>query len=106
MQTEIDQITGLPIFDVQIDGNHKYEEGKTEIDVYPVYRNASGLLATSTLQTVYSIEIPSDGYSNDIWCATDEPPVPSLPEHIVAAYKDAVKTATDRYFSEHGNDPR
>lgn len=106
MQTEIDPKTSLPIFDVQIDGNHKYDEGKTEIDLYPVYRNASGLLAVSTLQTVHSVEIPSDGYSDDIWCATDEALVPTLPEHIVAAYNDAVKTATDRYFAEHGNDPR
>lgn len=105
MQTEIDPKTSLPIFDVQIDGNHQYDEGKTEIDLYPVHRNASGLLETDTYQTAFSVELPSAGYSDDIWCATDET-LPVLPAHIVAAYNDAVNTATDRYFAEHGNDPR
>lgn len=106
MQTTLDKNTALPIFDVQIDGNHKYDEGKTQIDVYPVHVNASGLIETDTRQPVVSVEIPSEGFADDTWRGTDETGEHDLPEHIVATYNDAVKRATDIYFAEHGNDPR
>lgn len=82
-------------FDVQIDGNHQYEEGITEIDVYPVSIDGDGYRTTDTTETLSSTEIPSNGYTNDKWydvpSAFDE--IRELPEHVVKATEMAVAVA-------------
>jgi hypothetical protein len=82
-------------FDVQIDGNHQYDEGITEIDVYPVSIDADGNRTTDTLTTLASTEIPSNGYADDKWYD-----VPSaftelreLPSHIVEPAGMAIAVA-------------
>jgi hypothetical protein len=82
-------------FDVQIDGNHKFEEGITQICVYPVSTDGEGFRETDTLESLVSVEVPSEGYSDDCWydvpSAMDE--VRKLPEHIVKATQNAVADA-------------
>jgi hypothetical protein len=82
-------------YDVQVDGNHQYEEGITEIDVYPVSIDANGHRTTDTLTTLASTEIASNGYSDDQWFD-----VPSmftqlreLPSHIVEPAGMAIAVA-------------
>lgn len=108
METLLNPITKLPIFDVQVDGNHLYEEGTTQVCVYTVHTDHLGFTATDTLQSVVSIEVPSLGYADDVWVQSDniDGHYASWPEHIRRAYDYAVQVATDLYFSEHDGDPR
>lgn len=82
-------------FDVQIDGNHQYEEGVTEIDVYPVTIDSEGKRSTDTLKTLASTEIASNGYGDDCWydvpSAFEE--IRKLPKHVVEATEMAVAVA-------------
>ncbi|QFG12774.1 hypothetical protein PBI_MIMI_300 [Arthrobacter phage Mimi] len=82
-------------FDVQIDGNHRYEDSVTQIDVYPVYIDTLGKRSTDTTKTLASTEIPSEGYADDCWydvpSAFDE--IRKLPHHVVEATGMAIAVA-------------
>lgn len=82
-------------FDVQIDGNHQYEEGITEIDVYPVSIDSEGIRNTDTLTILVSVHVPSVGYSDDCWydipSAMED--VRKLPDNIVKATQNAIAEA-------------
>jgi hypothetical protein len=82
-------------FDVQIDGNHQYEEGITEIDVYPVFIDGDGHRSTDTSITLASTEIASNGYADDKWydvpSTLDE--IRALPKHVVEATEMAIAVA-------------
>jgi hypothetical protein len=89
-------------FDVQIDGNHQYEEGITEIDVYPVEINAEGLRHTVTMdKPLASTEIPSEGYSDDCWydIPSTMDQVRKLPDNIVKATQNAVAEALGKQLA-------
>lgn len=87
-------------FDVQVDGNHRWDEDRIcEISVYPQSLTNEGLYETDTLQSLAHTEVPTGDYSDDMWYANVDVdtlkamPKP-LPENILTAYEMAVAVAT------------
>jgi hypothetical protein len=95
--TAIQPDTKEPVFDVSIHG--EYEPGTVMIDVYPTSWNDEGFLETDTLMgTIVHVTIPSHGYDDETWIDTLRSHEASkLPEHVQAAYSNAVKMAKRAY---------
>jgi len=86
----------LASFDVQVDGNHRWDEDKIcEIDVYPQSLNTDGFYVTDTNEALASMRVPTGDYSDDKWYASADPEsVKALPEHLREAFEMAVAFAT------------
>lgn len=88
-------------FDVQVDGNHRWDEDRIcEIDVYPVSLTNEGFHTTDTMVVLASREVPTGEYADDMWYgATDAVEASTadlpelLPENIRAAFKEALVEA-------------
>ena len=83
-------------FDVQVDGNHRWDEDRIcEIDVYPMSLTNEGFHETDTMaDALASREVPTGEYSDDKWYGnTYEDDYAELPHHIRSAFKEAVAEA-------------
>lgn len=80
-------------FDVQVDGNHRYDEGVTEIDAYAQIENAEGKRETITDKHYVSIRLPSRGYADDVWYDSGAEGAAGLPAHVRLAFEASVTLA-------------
>lgn len=93
-------------FDVHVDGNHRWDTDRMlEVDVYPVSLTNEGLYETDTNQTLASVKVPGQGYSDDTWIdyGHGNEGIPDLPKHIREAFDNAValaKEAQNKAFTE------
>lgn len=81
-------------FDTQVDGNHRWDTDRiVEIDVHPVSLDKDGNYVTDLSTTLAHVEVPGEGYSDDMWYGVEREAIEALPEHLRQPYANAIVTA-------------
>lgn len=89
-------------FDVQVDGNHRWDEDKVcEIDVYAVSLNGDGFHETDTNESLVHVEVPTGDYADDMWYgmpSEEWAQVSELPQNIRTAVENSVAEALAQHL--------